>query len=90
MCTLAEVRGRCPAAAGEALMQATMARTLGLAAGDTFDVTYSDTYLRRGAGAPGGVEAQRPRTVSYRIVGHLPGRRPGVAGRGSTCPGSPG
>ena len=69
MCTLAEVRGRCPTAAGEALMQATMARTLGLAAGDTFDVTYSDTYLRRGAGAPGGVEAQRPRTVSYRIVG---------------------
>ncbi|WP_367303779.1 FtsX-like permease family protein [Nocardioides panacis] len=69
MCELAEVQGRCPSAAGEALVQATMARTLGLAAGDTFDVTYSDTYLRRGAGAPGGVEAQRPRTVSYRIVG---------------------
>ena len=32
-------------------------------------MTYSDTYLRRRAGAPAGVEAQRPRTVSYRIVG---------------------
>ena len=61
--------GRCPTAAGEALMQATMARTLGLSAGDTFDVDYSDTYLRRQAGAPRGVEAQRSRTVSYRIVG---------------------
>jgi len=69
MCDLARVSGRCPQAKGEALMQATMARTLGLAAGDTFDVGYSDSYLVRTKQYPDGIEAQKRRTVSYRVVG---------------------
>ena len=69
MCDLARVSGRCPRAAGEALMQATTARRLGLAAGDTFPVTYADTVLVRTKSSPAGVERRRERVVAYRIVG---------------------
>jgi putative ABC transport system permease protein len=69
MCRLARVAGRCPHAKGEVLMQATMARTLGLKAGDDFHVRYSDTHIVRTKQYPEGIEAQRPRTVAYRLVG---------------------
>lgn len=68
MCDLARITGRCPQSAGEALMQATMAKTLGLAAGDTFDVTYLDIYfgpIKDGTK----VEKQRRRVTTYRLVG---------------------
>ena len=64
MCDLAQVSGRCPQARDEALMQRTMARTLGLRAGDTFVVTYSDSFL-----TAAGSEAQRRRDETFRIVG---------------------
>src|SRR4051794_5477132 len=69
MCDLARVIGRCPEARNEALMQATMARTLGLRTGDTFDVAYSDSYLVRTAQYPEGIDAQKRRMVAYRVVG---------------------
>src|SRR4029079_2745720 len=47
MCAWARVAGRCPHAKGEVLMQATMARSLGLKAGDDFHVRYSDTHIVR-------------------------------------------
>ena len=69
MCDLARVTGRCPEAKNDALMQATLARTLGLQAGDTFDVSYSDSYLVRTKQYPEGIDAQKHRTVAYTIVG---------------------
>ncbi|CAN5580087.1 hypothetical protein BH10ACT10_BH10ACT10_08560 [soil metagenome] len=68
MCDLATVTGRCPRSAGEALMQATMAKTLGLRAGDTFGVTYLDDYFGPIQGGTK-VEKQRRRLATYRIVG---------------------
>ena len=71
MCDLADVRGRCPSTADEALMQATQARTLGLSAGDTFAVTWSDSFLRRSnvSPSPEGLEVHRNRTVRFRLTG---------------------
>ena len=69
MCELARVDGRCPQEPDEALMQATMAATLGLKAGDRFAVGYSDAYLVTSRQAPNGMEVRRPRKVSFRLVG---------------------
>jgi putative ABC transport system permease protein len=69
MCDLAQVEGRCPTRPGEALMQRTMARTLGLRPGDTFDVSYTDSYLLQGKETPDGREAQRQRRQRFDIVG---------------------
>ncbi len=69
MCRLVRLEGTCPSGRGEALMQATMARTLGLGTGDTFDVTYTESFLRRTGTTVDGVEDQRRRTVSWRLVG---------------------
>jgi hypothetical protein len=64
MCGLAQVSGRCPVARNEALMQRTMARTLGLRAGDSFVVSYTDSFLTKD-----GSEGQRQRNETFRIVG---------------------
>ena len=50
-------------------MQATMAATLKLGAGDTFDVDYSDSYLVKTKDDGSEREAQRVRTVTYTLVG---------------------
>jgi hypothetical protein len=68
MCDLARVTGRCPRAEGEALMQATTAKTLGLGAGDTVSVTYFDDYfgpITNGTKS----EKRRKRVEDYRLVG---------------------
>jgi putative ABC transport system permease protein len=70
MCQLAEVSGDCPDAAGEVLVQETMADTLGLSAGDRLPVDYVDTYLVANEGlGPDLVRTTRPRTVDYEVVG---------------------
>ena len=70
MCDLATVQGRCPAAKDEALMQATMAKTLKLRPGDTFKVTYQDNfYVQSRSQAQGLREIQHPRDVAYKLTG---------------------
>ena len=69
MCDLAVVEGRCPSAAGEVLVQRTMARTLGVAAGDRVELTFTDQFLRREDGRESLREDQQTRTVEYAVVG---------------------
>ncbi len=71
MCRMAQVRGRCPAAAGEALVQQTMARALGVGPGDALTLRYTDHFLRprRHHGETTHVEAQRTRNRTFTVVG---------------------
>ena len=69
MCDLARVVGRCPVRKDDALMQATMAATLHLRAGDTFRVRYLDSVVIRSRKVPLGAEKQVPRTETFRLTG---------------------
>lgn len=71
MCTLAQVEGRCPSQPDEALMDAGMADTLGIAAGDTFELTSSETWLERTTVEGGTTLQERARPVSrpFTLVG---------------------
>ena len=69
MCSLVALQGRCPTAKGQVLMQATMARTLGLGTGDRFTVTYFDTVNPSATQAPFVRESQRRRDVAYVVTG---------------------
>ncbi len=71
MCSMARVTGRCPTAAGEVLVQETMARALGVTTGDRVDLTYTDHFLRsrRNQGDVVQVEAERPYRRSFTVVG---------------------
>jgi hypothetical protein len=69
MCGLVALQGRCPTDRGEVLMQATMARTLGLAVGDTFPVTYYDTVAKKDAHPQFGRDRQQRREVGYVLTG---------------------
>lgn len=71
MCRLAVVHGRCPGAPGEALLQQTMAATMGLHAGDTITLRFTDQYVhavhdRDGTHQVGGARA---RGAVFHLVG---------------------
>ena len=72
MCDLAEVAGRCPEAAGEVLLQATMADRMGLGAGDTLTLDYQEQVLRQ-RDLPGGgtedVEKTLDKRRTFEVVG---------------------
>ena len=71
MCDLARVSGRCPAAAGEVLVQETMAETMGLVEGDTLDLSFEKLALVTKR-APGGhqiVEEAQEATSTFTVVG---------------------
>jgi hypothetical protein len=67
MCSLAAVAGRCPHAAGETLVQETMARSLGVGAGDTITLDFHDKYTRHTGGEAH--EVTRARRLTLRVVG---------------------
>ena len=72
MCDLATVDGRCPAAPGEVLVQDVMAGTMGVGAGDTITLTFTDAYLqrvRRGGDQSQLFESERRRNETYDVVG---------------------
>lgn len=71
MCDLAAVAGRCPEAAGEVLVQETMADTLGVRAGDSVTLTFQEVALaeRRVDGVPETYQATVDRTAEFEVVG---------------------
>jgi hypothetical protein len=71
MCDLAVVDGRCPAAAGEVLVQQVMARTLEVGAGDTLDLRFVDQYFQEvtDADQTSTVESERARQETFEVVG---------------------
>jgi hypothetical protein len=71
MCDLARVDGRCPSAAGEVLVQETMAETMGLAEGDTLDLSFEKLALvtKRAPGGHETVEEAREATATFTVVG---------------------
>ncbi|MGH3445724.1 MAG: hypothetical protein ACRDPB_10155, partial [Nocardioidaceae bacterium] len=71
MCDLAQVSGRCPTRPGDVLMQATMAKTLGLGTGDTVRLAYADHYYKVVKGVDGKQyeDKARDRQASFRLVG---------------------
>ncbi|NUR08941.1 MAG: FtsX-like permease family protein [Nocardioidaceae bacterium] len=71
MCDLAAVTGTCPRAKNEVLMQATMADTLHLEAGDTFTLRYFDSYFVPSKSLVGRDlrEVQKRRDVRFRLTG---------------------
>lgn len=77
MCSLAEVAGRCPRAAGETLVQDTMARSLGVGAGDTITLDFHDKYTRHTGDEAH--EVTRARQLTLRVVGTYRIDRPGSA-----------
>lgn len=71
MCDLAEVTGRCPTGAREVLLQATMAETMGVTAGDEIRLGFQELYLKARR-VPGGfeeVEQSREGTAAFEVVG---------------------
>ncbi|HET9861148.1 MAG TPA: ABC transporter permease [Nocardioidaceae bacterium] len=68
MCELAEVRGECPSAAGEVLIQATMADTMGLATGDRISLDYLERWLAEDPEV-GTVERERTVEREFTVVG---------------------
>ncbi|HET6653859.1 MAG TPA: FtsX-like permease family protein [Nocardioides sp.] len=68
MCALADVRGRCPAAAGEVLVQRVMAETLGVGPGDTLELGYVDRFLEEVADGST-IERERGRQRTFDVVG---------------------
>lgn len=74
MCDLATVDGRCPEAAGEVLVQRTMADTMGVGVGDVIPLAYQEVEIkqRRVDGEPGTFEryeATIDRTADLEVVG---------------------
>jgi putative ABC transport system permease protein len=71
MCDLAQVEGRCPRAAGEALVQQTTARVLGVGVGDRIALGFEDKFIRRTRtdGQVQDTEQTRRRTVRLEVVG---------------------
>ncbi|MGZ5418546.1 MAG: FtsX-like permease family protein, partial [Nocardioides sp.] len=71
MCDLARVNGRCPAAAGEVLVQETMAETMGLTEGDTLDLGFEKLALvtKRAPGGHETVEEAQEATTTFTVVG---------------------
>jgi hypothetical protein len=72
MCDLAQVDGRCPQAAGEVLLQATMAERMGLGAGDTLTLAYQQQVLREHPLPDGGserVEETLDKVRTFDVVG---------------------
>ncbi|HET6626495.1 MAG TPA: ABC transporter permease [Nocardioidaceae bacterium] len=68
MCELAEVQGACPARAGEVLMQATMADTLGLNVGDDVSLDFVETWVKQDTEL-GDVNVDRMVTRDFTLVG---------------------
>jgi putative ABC transport system permease protein len=71
MCHLARVTGRCPTSAREVLVEATMARTMGLGVGDRIPLTFTDKYLHLETpdSSQPPEELQRTRRESFKVVG---------------------
>lgn len=68
MCDLAQVNGTCPARAGDVLVQATMAETMGVTVGDRITLSYLEKWLGEDPGA-GTVEKERTVERGFAVVG---------------------
>lgn len=71
MCDLATVDGRCPEAAGEVLVQRTMADTMGVGVGDSISLAYQEAALKKRHvdGHLEKYEATIDRTADLEVVG---------------------
>lgn len=70
MCRLARVEGRCPSAAGEALVEAAMARSLGLGPGDVLELDARESFLTAELDGDGyRPETERPVRRALTVVG---------------------
>ena len=63
MCRQTLVSGSCPRAAGDVVVQQTMAEALGASVGDTVRLVFNDRYLVDDS------ELQKPRTRTFHVVG---------------------
>lgn len=77
MCTLAHVEGSCPTRAGDVLVQKTMAETLGVTAGGTVTLTYTDSYLKPAVGTQPPAEVEKLVRRSFHVVGTYTIANPG-------------
>jgi hypothetical protein len=71
MCSLADVTGRCPTRPGQALVQQTMARTMGVGPGDVVRLHFTDqyTYELHDKDGTHQTEGAQGRTAVFHVVG---------------------